>query len=67
MTGITDADRRLATRARELAAAQDADALRVITGRAGTDNAMAYAEALGVAQYLLGELAAVVDRLDGHG
>jgi hypothetical protein len=65
---ITDADRRLVTRARELAAARDAGALRVIAGsRPGTDNAMVYGEALGVAQYLLGELAAVIARLGGGG
>ena len=67
-TRLTDADRRLAARARELAAAQDADALRVIAGsRPGTDNAMVFGEALGIAQYLLGELAAAIERLDGHG
>jgi len=65
MSQITDADRRLAARARELAAAPDMDAVRAIVSRPGTDDNMVRAEALGVAQYLLGQLAAVIERLDG--
>jgi hypothetical protein len=63
---ITDADRRLVTRARELAAARGADELRAIAGsRPGDDPVLVLTDALGVAQQLLGELAAVIRRLDG--
>jgi len=59
---LTDDDRELIAQARELAAALDVDALRVIAGsRPGADNNMVRAEALGVAQYLLGELASRLD------
>jgi hypothetical protein len=62
---ITDADRRLVTRSRELADAHDMDALRVIAGgRPGVDGNMVRAEVLGVAQYLLGELASLIERLE---
>jgi hypothetical protein len=63
MTALTAADRDLIGRARELAAAIGTDALRAVTGAGpDTDPAMVIADALGRAQYLLGELAAVIER-----
>jgi hypothetical protein len=56
---LTDADRRLAARARTLAAAEGQDALREHTGE--TDGVLACFRALGEARDLLGVLA---DRLD---
>jgi hypothetical protein len=61
---LTAADRSAVARARELAGISSLDALREHTGVSATD--MAYACALGEAQDLLAELAAVVDRLGGH-
>lgn len=60
LTLITDADRRLAIRARELEAARD---IQEHTGEA--DIHLAYIRAFGEARHLLGELAAIVDRLAG--
>lgn len=63
---LTDADRGIVARARELAGANDLPALAAVTG-APPDLPVVgvHAEALGVAQYLLGELAAIADRLGG--
>jgi len=58
-TMLTDADRRLITRARTLAAIADQDALREHTGEA--DGVLACFRAFGEARDLLGVLA---DRLD---
>lgn len=60
---ITDADLDLARRAREMAGARDTAALRAVTGAGPeTDPAMVCADALGAAQYLLGELASIIER-----
>jgi hypothetical protein len=53
-------DRLVIARARELANLKGADAFRTYTGTGNTD--LAYAEALGEAQHLLGELADVAER-----
>lgn len=64
---LTDIDRRVIARSRELAATSDSGALRILIGSdPGTDWAMLRAEALGVARFLLVEMAAIIDRLDGH-
>jgi hypothetical protein len=64
MSDITDADRRLAARARELAESTGLEGVRNAAGDRKIDT---YEEAFGVAQYLLGELAAIIARLDGGG
>jgi hypothetical protein len=61
---LTDADRRIIARARELAELP-ADANCAYTGEA--DEASARAAALGTAKYLLGELAAIADRFGTGG
>jgi prevent-host-death family protein len=66
-TQLTDFDRLIIARSRELADAWTTDSLRPIIGRdAGTDGELVRTEALGVARKLLGDLAAIIDRLDGH-
>lgn len=72
MTGkLTDVDRRMITKAREVAALKSTDAMRERYGKTEyeiaqgeTDGDMARADALGEAQFLLGELAAIIGRLD---
>ena len=57
---LTDEDRRLIAKARELAWLR-ADGIRKATGQ--QDTGMAFAAALGQAQHLLNELAAIITRL----
>jgi hypothetical protein len=63
-TRLTDADRRAINRAGEVAAVAGLDAVRERTGEA--DIAAAYAGAFGLAQWVIGDLLAIIDRLDGH-
>ena len=64
MTKLTDADRALISRARLLAVVpSDSDANREFAGEADADHARALM--LGEAKFLLGELAAIAERLDG--
>ena len=64
-TRLTDADRDIIMRARDLAGAHGDAAVREVTGAPPhAISAMVYSEALGAAQYLLGELAAIIERLD---
>ena len=58
---LTDVQRRMIARAREVAALKDTDAMRERYGV--TDGTMARADTLGEAQFLLGELAAIITRL----
>ena len=59
---LTDAERRMIARARNLSGAADLEEIR----RAAADPEIgSYAEAFGAARYLLGELAAIIDRLGG--
>jgi hypothetical protein len=60
---LTDIDRRMITKAREVAALRDADARRERYG--DSDSEMSRAAALGEAQFLLLELAAIIKRLGG--
>ena len=62
---LTGADHRMIAKAREVAALQSGGAMRERYGDA--DSGMAQAAALGEAQFLLLELAAIIARLDGHG
>ena len=65
-TRLTDADRRLVARARALARTATTDEMRAVTGTPpGADWNMVTAEALGVAKYLLAELAVLAERLGG--
>ena len=57
---LTDRERQLLDRARELADLQDEGAIRRAIGTRATDPAMVYSEAFGAAQHLLTELAALV-------
>jgi hypothetical protein len=63
---LTAADRSLINRARALASARGVDAFRVVTDEPfrASDDAV-YSAALGYAQSLLGELAALAERLSG--
>jgi hypothetical protein len=61
-TRLTDTDRSAIARAREVAALSGEE-IRLNTGY--DDPAMALAAAFGSAQHLLGELAAIITRLDG--
>ncbi len=66
---LTGRDLGIITDARALAALNDLDALLAEFGIADTGPdayAAAYARALGRAQYLLGELAAIAERLAGE-
>jgi len=63
MTGLSGHDWLVIARARQLAALRGTDAIRAYTGTGDTD--LAYAEALGEAQHLLGALAAIAERLGG--
>jgi hypothetical protein len=58
---LTDADRRIIAKARALS---DAAGLEAVRGAAAPE-ITTYAEAYGVARYLLGELTAIIDRLNG--
>jgi hypothetical protein len=62
---LTDDDRRIIARARELAALRGADAFCEHTGKTALD--MAHAVALGQAQVTLGWLADIAERLGGDG
>ena len=63
---LTTADNSLINRARALASARGVDAFRVATGQQDQDdNDMVYLGALGEAQFLLGELADLAERLAG--
>ena len=72
-TRLTYADWRAIARARELGAARSIDELREWTATGSfqeadcADSAAILASALGVAQYLLPELAAIIERPDGSG
>ena len=57
---LTDRDRGLLDRARELADAETTEALRDVIGTTSDNPAMVYAEAFGKAQHLLTELATLV-------
>lgn len=67
MTGtsaLTERDRSIIARARELINAHDVEELRQAAGSGpDTDSAMVYGQALGVTQHLLGELIIVITRL----
>lgn len=62
---LTGTDRLMIAKAREVAALTSGGAMLERYGE--TDHDMARAAALGEAQFLLGELAAIIDRLDGRG
>lgn len=69
---LTDHDRKLIAEARELRTISDADTLRAWltangTMKAGEGDEMVYPLAYGNARYLLGELAAIAERLGGAG
>lgn len=67
LSRLTGADRRMIARARELADAQGIDALRAILhDDPEADWTMVYGAAFGMAKYLLAELAAIIERLDGR-
>jgi hypothetical protein len=59
---LTDTDRQRTTQARELAEAASLEEIRKAAG-SGLDT---YAEAYGVARVRLGDLLAIIDRLDGE-
>ena len=61
---LDDTDRRMIAKAREVAALKTAEVMRERYGEA--DSEMARAAALGEAQFLLLELAAVIDRFGGQ-
>ena len=63
-SALTDRDRDIMAKARELAELRGADAIRACTGEA--DITMAVAAAFGVAQSLLAEQAAIINRLTGE-
>lgn len=63
MPDLTDTDRSVIARARELAALPDVKAIRAHAGKA--DSAEAAVHTLGQAQYLLGKLADLAERLGG--
>lgn len=66
MTGLTGYDRRTLAKARQVAEAQDLEALReVVEADDGRPDTLVYAKAFGLAQYLLRELAGMVERLAG--
>jgi hypothetical protein len=63
---LTPADRSLINRARALSTARGVDAFRVATGEQDqADDDAVYFGAVGLAQYLLAELAALAERLGG--
>ncbi len=61
-TRLTDRDRRIIDRGRRLAEASGLEAIRRALADSGIDS---YAEAFGVARYLLDELADLAERLGG--
>ena len=65
MTALTDHDRRRIAEARELAALVTPDATRERFAGWGDDLLPAYVEAFTTARYVLGDLAAIAERLDG--
>ena len=65
MDYLTEADLRVITKAGEVGALRDTAAMRERYG--GTDGDLARAHALGEAQFLLGELVAMVTRLTEGG
>ena len=65
MDYLTEADLRVITKAGEVGALRDTAAMRERYG--GTDGDLARARALGEAQFLLGELVAMVTRLTEGG
>ena len=66
MTALSGADRSLINRARALASARGVDAFRVVTGQQDqAHDDVVYLVALGEAQFLLRELAALAERLGG--
>lgn len=65
MTELTDEDRALIIRARELAELRTTVDVRQRFDGWGDSTAAAYAEAFGVARYLLAELAEIAERLGG--
>ena len=65
MTALTDYDRRILARSAELAELRTTAAVTERFPGWGDSTAAAYAEAFGVARYLLAELAGIVERLDG--
>jgi hypothetical protein len=62
VTALTDDDRRVIARARKLAAALTLDEVRAVTGMECRDTALVDADALALAQHLLGELASIAER-----
>jgi hypothetical protein len=62
---ITAAGRSLINRARALSSARGTEALRIVVESDASDPAQVLAEALGTAQFYMGELAALVERLGG--
>ena len=64
-TRLTDVDRRIIAQSRELAALGGLDAIRKHAGQ--DDTAAALASVFGAAQFLLGDLAAIVERLGDTG
>jgi hypothetical protein len=62
---LTGLDRRTIARAREVAALHGTDAIREYTRQDTAEGALA--AVVGTAQYLLLELAAIAERLDGDG
>jgi hypothetical protein len=65
MTRLTDADRRILAKARELTAVNTMDRLREHTGASDTE--VALTAGWGESAYLLRELAAIIGRLDDGG
>jgi hypothetical protein len=64
---LTDADRDIIARARELAGALDLAALRAVTGASPElPVTLVHADALGIAQHLLAGLAAIAERPGGQ-
>ena len=64
-SALTDHDRSIIVRARELAALRTTAAVRERFAGWGDDPAPAYAEAFGTARWLLEELAVITERLGG--
>jgi hypothetical protein len=64
MSALTDHDRRIIAQARELAGANDLEAIRSATA---DPKISTYAEAFGVARVRLGDLLAIIERLDSGG
>ena len=68
MSTLTDHDRRIIDHARQLAETRDLETTRKAAGSpAGLDVNLVYAEAFGVARVRLGDLIAIIERLDAGG